>query len=124
MVRIYKVPVSLLNDKCGAAEAERGRIVRARNRRIAGSAIDGLTETLVSPELNDSFEVIHSVFVASSQLSNDKERPPQEVGYVISGKLDLYLSDEKFIGSAGDSFRIRNEAFCWANPYAAATIAL
>ena len=75
--------------------------MRARNRRIAGPAIDGLTETLVSPELTDSFEVIHSVFVASSQLSNDKERPTHEVGYVISCKLDLYLSDEKFVIGSG-----------------------
>ncbi len=124
MARIYKVPMSLLNDETGGAEAEQGRIVRAGNRRSAGPPIDGLFETLVSPDLTDSFEVIHSVFAAGSQLSNYKERPTQEVGYVISGKLDLYLSDDKFTVGAGDSFRIRNEAFRWANPYAAAAIVL
>lgn len=124
MARIYQVPVSMLTGETGGSEAEQGRIVRAGNRRKVGPEIAGLSETLLSPDLTDSFEVIHSVFAAGSELTAFKERPTQEVAYLISGKLDIYLSDEKFTLTAGDSARIREERFRWANPYATAAIAL
>lgn len=124
MARIYKVPVSLLTDDTATAEVEQGRVVRAGNRRDVGPQIEGLSETLVSPDLTDSFEVIHSVFAAGSQLTSFKQRPTQEVGYIVSGKLDIYLTDDKFTVHSGDSFRIREERFRWANPYATAAIAL
>lgn len=124
MARIYKVPVSMLNAESTEVEAEQGRIVRAGNRREVGTRVDGLSETLLSPDLTDSFEVIHSVFAAGSTLAQFKERPTQEVGYIVSGKLDLYLSDDKFTLGAGDSFRIRDESFRWANPYGSAAIAI
>lgn len=124
MARIYKVPVSLLDGETGGSEAELGRVVRANARRDAGPRIEGLSETLISPDLTDSFEVIHSVFAAGSALGSHKERPTQEVGYIVSGKLDIYLTDDKFTVSAGDSFRIRDERFRWANPYPTAAIAI
>ena len=43
-------------------------------------------------------------------------RPTQEVGYVVSGNLNLWIENEMFELEPGDSFRIRGEQFKWANP--------
>ncbi|MGY9052746.1 MAG: cupin domain-containing protein, partial [Rhodobacterales bacterium] len=43
-------------------------------------------------------------------------RPTQEVGYVVSGTLILWIGSDKFELAPGDSFRIRGEQFKWANP--------
>lgn len=111
------VPVSMLFAHAPARAGEAGSIVRADARRPLGSGEAGLVEELISPDLTDDFEVVHSTFLPRSQIGEVVTRPTQEVGYLISGKLDLEISGKHFTIHPGDSFRIRGEPFRWINPY-------
>jgi len=114
--RLYDVPLSLLFGAAVAAPAEAGRIVRAPARRPIGDGASGLVEELLSPDLTDDFEVIHSTFAPGATLTTPTERPTQEVAYLVSGQLRLWLADDVFDLTPGDSFRIRGEAYRWHNP--------
>lgn len=113
---IMNVPVSLFFGQTDAPEQERGHVVRAHARRAIGVA-DGLTESLVSPDLTDAFEVVHSVFAAGASRNRSITRPTQEVGFVISGRLTLTIGAHAHDLGPGDSFRIRGEPFQWSNPH-------
>ena len=107
-----------------APEAEQGYIVRAAARRPIGSRVSGLVEELLSPDLTDDFEVVHSTFEPHSEIGSVVCRPTQEVGYIVSGKLDLWIDGKLFSLGQGDSFRIRGEPFRWINPYDAPCICI
>lgn len=111
------VPMSLLFGHASAPAEEQGYIVRTGARRPMGSGDEGLIEELLSPDLTDDFEVIHSTFRPHSRMQKPAKRPTQEVGYVISGKLDLSIGGRQFTVGPGDSFRFRGEEYHWANPY-------
>lgn len=113
---LYEVPLSLLFGAPAAAPAEVGRIVRAEARRPIGSGDGGLVETLLSPDLTDDFEVIHSTFAPGAALTRPTERPTQEVAYLVSGCLRIWLGEDLFELTPGDSFRIRGEPYRWENP--------
>ncbi|MBT8411444.1 MAG: XRE family transcriptional regulator [Octadecabacter sp.] len=100
-----------------APEAEQGYIVRSAARRPIGSRVSGLVEELLSPDLTDDFEVVHCTFEPHSEIGTTVCRPTQEVGYVVSGRLDLWIEGKLFSLGEGDSFRIRGEPFRWTNPY-------
>ena len=70
------------------------------------------------------FEVIHSTFRPRSRMQTPAKRPTQEVGYIVSGKLDLTLGGREFTVGPGDSFRFRAEAYSWANPYDEPVVAI
>jgi transcriptional regulator with XRE-family HTH domain len=117
IARALDVSVSSLFRQAASTVDEQGFIVRAASRRPIGSQEEGLTEELLSPDLTDDFEVVHSTFEAGSKIEESVSRPTQEVGYVVSGKLDLWIDGSTFTLNAGDSFRIRGEPFRWMNPY-------
>lgn len=117
MAEVLEVPISLLFGEATVPPEERGYVVRAGARRTMGSAANGLTEELLSPDLTDSFEVIHSTFAAYSGLGAPIRRETQEVGFVISGRLNLTLAERSFTVGPGDSFRIRGDYYTWDNPY-------
>ena len=100
----------------GAAEEELGFIVRAGARRPIGSRAPGLTEELLSPDLSDDFEVIHSSFAPGAEILEPVLRQTQEVGYIVSGQFEVRVSGKCFTLSGGDSFRLRGEPFTWRNP--------
>lgn len=116
LARELDVPVTLFSAPA-LPDREEGRIVRKGARRDIGERVPGLFEELLSPDLTDSFEVIHSTFQPGSKISKSVDRDTAEVAYVISGKLDVWLGDEEFTVAAGDSFRVRDETLRWANPY-------
>ena len=116
--------VSLLFGQAPAPAHEAGRIVRATSRRPMGSTEAGLVEELLSPDLTDDFEMVHSTFQPRSRIGEVVTRPTQELGYLISGKLDLVISGHRFTVHPGDSFRIRGEAFEWINPYDQPAVAI
>jgi mannose-6-phosphate isomerase-like protein (cupin superfamily) len=124
MAAVFGVPMSLFFGLAAAPEAERGRIVRASQRRDIGERDGGLVEALLSPDLTDSFEVVHSTFMPGAVREVAAVRPTQELAYLVSGTLDIWLDDEKFVISAGDSFRIREQSMRWANPYDVPAIAV
>ena len=118
------VSVSMFFNHSPAPAEEAGYIVRADARRPIGTSPAGLTEELLSPDLTDDFEVVHSTFKPGCIITKPVSRPTQEVGYVVSGKLDLTIGETRFTVSTGDSFRIRGEPFCYANPYDEPAVAI
>lgn len=117
-------PLSLFFGGAEGPEHERGHIVRAGARRVLGSAGQGLREELLSPDLSGSFEIVRSVFEPGADLAEVAQRPTEEAGYLVSGRLDLWLGG-RWIGlGPGDSFRIRGEPFRWRNPGAEPAVAI
>lgn len=96
---------------------EADHIVRADKRRPIGNREAGLVEALLSPDLSDDFEVVHSTFAPGAALTAPKQRDTQEVGHVVSGQLDLWIDGQLFQVGPGDSFRIKGEPYRWANPH-------
>ena len=114
---IFDVPLSLFFGSNVASEADKGRIVRANARRKLGTGESGLVEELLSPDLTDDFEVLRSVFQPYSEASEPTTRRTQEVGYLVSGRLDIWIGGLLYKLNANDSFRIKGEAHRWTNPY-------
>ena len=118
------VSVSMLFGQAEAPAEEAGHIVRKGARRPIGSGSAGLVEELLSPDLTDEFEVVHSTFAPQSRIGEVVTRPTQEVGYLVSGRLDLVIAGRRFTIGPGDSFRIRGEPFEWINPYDQPAVAI
>ena len=117
------VSVSMFFGQAPAPAEEAGHIVRRTARRTIGGA-EGLVEELLSPDLTDAFEMVHSTFAPHSRIAEPTTRPTQEVAYLVSGKLDLEIAGRCFTVHPGDSFRIRGERFEWINPYAEPDVAI
>ncbi len=116
MAAVLEVPLSLLFSTSPTDANEAGRIVRRNDRRPLGDPGAGLVEELLSPDLTDKFEVVHSTFAAGA-ATGETTRPTQELGYVISGRLSLWIGGVEYDVGPGDSFRIRGEPYRWANPH-------
>jgi quercetin dioxygenase-like cupin family protein len=117
-------PISLFFGRPEAPPQEQGRVVRADSRRQLGWAEVGLSEELLSPDLTDDFEMLRSSFEPGAKLGEFVKRPTQEVGYLVQGKLRMWIGEAVFDLSAGDSFRIRDEKFKWHNPYDETAVAI
>ncbi|MET4101709.1 transcriptional regulator with XRE-family HTH domain [Roseovarius sp. MBR-78] len=124
VAEVLGVPMSLLFGHASAPSDEQGYVVRSGARRPMGSGEEGLIEELLSPDLTDDFEVIHSTFRPRSKMQRPAKRPTQEVGYIVSGRLDLTIGTHRFTLGPGDSFRFRGEAYAWANPYDTPCVAI
>jgi len=124
MAQVFGVPESLFAANGDTPLKEAGRIVRSTNRRSIGEREVGLVEDLLSPDLTDSFEVIHSTFQPGAMRRTPVTRPTAELAVVISGRLDVWLGDDAFTVAAGDSFRVRGETLRWANPYDTPAVAV
>ncbi|MEM8592690.1 MAG: helix-turn-helix domain-containing protein [Pseudomonadota bacterium] len=111
------VSVSSLFRTDATTADDAGYVVRASARRPIGSREAGLVEELLSPDLTDDFEMLRSVFEPGAALAIPVRRPTQEVGYLMEGKLDLWIAGGLHKLETGDSFRVRGEPFRWANPY-------
>jgi transcriptional regulator with XRE-family HTH domain len=118
------VTLSSLMRNAAAPAHEAGHIVRATARRPIGSRDAGLVEALLSPDLTDDFEVVHSTFAPGAALDAPVCRPTTEVGYLLSGRLRLTVAGRVHDLGPGDSFRIRGEPFLWANPFPDPAVAL
>ncbi len=115
LAAILKVSVSTFFGQAPARAGEEGHVVRADARRPIGKRAEGLVEELLSPDLTDEFEVVHSTFAPGAERRTDVTRPTQEVGYIVSGELELTVGKLTHTLSPGDSFRVRGEPFRWAN---------
>ncbi len=116
---VLSVPISIFFGQAKSVPSESGYVVRSSNRRRLGRLDAGLLEELLSPDLTDDFEVVHSTFEARAHLERPVFRPTTEVGYIISGRLDIEIGENrKFTLESGDSFRFRREPYRWSNPYA------
>jgi len=110
--------------RVAAAAGEEGYIVRSDARRPIGSRGAGLVEELLSPDLTDDFEMVHSTFEPHGSMEGAISRPTQEVGYIVSGQLDLWIDETCFHLNVGDSFRIRGQSYRWSNPHDAPCVAI
>lgn len=124
IAQVLDVPMSLFFGTQSTPEAERGVIVRADTHRTVGVYDSGLVERLLSPDLTDSFEVIHSTFQPGSSRDEDIRRETQELAYIVSGTLDIWIDQVPFTVSEGDSFRLRGQSYRWSNPYKHPAIAV
>jgi len=124
LARALEVPLSLFFGRSPAPPEERGLVVRAHARRQLGSGAAGLIEEMLSPDLTDDFEVVHSTFLPGAALPAPQRRPTRELGYLVSGRLDLTIGSRSFTIHPGDSFRIRGERHRWANPYSEPAVAI
>lgn len=124
MAGVLDVSVSSLFRTEDIPEAEAGYVVRANARRPIGSREAGLVEELLSPDLTDDFEVVHSTFEPGAEITEPVARPTQEVGYIVSGQLDIWVDGRTFRLNTGDSFRFRGEPYRWMNPYSAPCVAI
>jgi transcriptional regulator with XRE-family HTH domain len=113
---VLGVSVSILFRHAAAPAHEAGFVVRKDARRAIGSGRAGLVEELLSPDLTDDFEMVHSTFQPHSRIKAPVSRATQEVGYIVSGSLEIEIDGTTHSLEPGDSFRIRGEAFRWANP--------
>lgn len=118
------VPMSMLFAHSSSPADEQGYVVRAGTRRPMGSGEEGLIEELLSPDLTDDFEMVHSTFKPRSKMQTPANRPTQEVGYMVSGRLELTISGRQFSVGPGDSFRIKHEPYQWSNPYDEPAVAI
>lgn len=114
---VFEVPLSMFFGQTSAPEDEAGFVVRAGARRRIGSGDAGLVEELLSPDLTDDFEVVRSTFLPGASLPAFQTRATQEVGYLVSGRLTVWIGAQAFHLNPGDSFRIRGEPHRWANPH-------
>lgn len=115
LAKALDVSVSSLFGSSAAPADEAGYVVRKGNRRPIGSREQGLVEELLSPDLTDDFEVLHSTFEPHSRLTKPNQRPTQELGYILSGTLRMTIGSNTFDLNAGDSFRMKGETYQWAN---------
>ncbi|MEO1399535.1 MAG: cupin domain-containing protein [Pseudomonadota bacterium] len=113
--RIFEIPVRSFFGGAPSKPEEADVIVRNNARRALGVRVGGLAEELVSPDLTDDFEVIHSTFQPGAIRTGDVTRPTQEVGFIVTGELEITIDGQTFTVGPGDSFRIRGEPFRWAN---------
>jgi transcriptional regulator with XRE-family HTH domain len=109
-------PLSLFFGPMSAPEDERGYVVRWNSRRVLGSAAEGLTEQLLSPDLSGSFEIVRSVFDPGAERTEFVVRPTEEAGYLIAGELEMWIGERHFHLKPGDSFRFKGERHRWRNP--------
>ena len=116
LAKALDISVSSLFGAGPAPVDEAGFVVRKDSRRPIGSREAGLVEELLSPDLTDDFEMLHSTFEPGAKLIPAVSRPTQEVGYILSGQLKLWIGDAEFSLFPGDSFRIKGEQFRWENP--------
>ncbi|MCK4861684.1 MAG: helix-turn-helix domain-containing protein [Rhodobacteraceae bacterium] len=115
LAKAFEVPVSwfFLTDE--GDEAEREYIVRAGNRRALGTTEEGIIEELLSPDLGGSFEMFQSTIQPRTEQTEMVYRETEEAGYLVSGQIDLWIEDQKFSLTAGDSFRFDHKPVRWHN---------
>ena len=121
---LLDVSVSMLFRHAAAPAHEVGYVVRRTARRQIGSTVDGLAEELLSPDLTDDFEMVHSTFEPGSGLREAVSRPTQEVAYLVSGQLQIEIAGKSHTIHPGDSFRVRGEALRWSNPTTEPAVAI
>lgn len=110
------VTLSFFFRSSSRAEEEQGLVLRAADRPTIGSTESGLTEALLSPTLNGSFEMIQSVFAPGSSSGGAcKPRATEDGGILIAGALTLTIGDTEVHLNTGDSFQFRETHYAWRN---------
>ena len=115
LAKALDVSVTTFFEREPARPGEADHIVRKTARRPIERRVTGLVEQLLSPDLTDDFEMVHSTFAPGAARDEMITRDTQEVGFIVSGELEITIAGNTFTVAAGDSFRIRGEPFAWVN---------
>jgi len=86
---------------------ERDVVVRSHNRRKFTFTGIGIEEELLSPNLRGPLEMLMSSIEPGAD-SGDYSHDGVEAGYVISGRLDLWVAGAFFQLDEGDSFSFKS----------------
>ena len=90
-------------------ESLRDTVVRAHARRSL-TFRSGITDELLSPNLDRTIELLRCIFPPGSESGQDPyNHRGEEAGIVIRGQLDLWLDDQHIVLSEGDSFAFSSE---------------
>jgi len=116
LAEVFSVSVSFFFAACEVEDGDGTYVVRADARRSLGDPAAGLVEELLSPDLGGAFEMLRSCFAPGAEMATFQTRPTEEAGYIVAGRLDLWVGDECFHLGPGDSFRFRGEPYRWRNP--------
>jgi transcriptional regulator with XRE-family HTH domain len=116
IAQVLEVPLGWFFMAENAPSEERGKVVRAAERRRLGTVTSGLLEELLSPDIGGAFEMFLSTFEPGVEMKTFNRRDAEEEGYVVKGSLHLWIGKKRFRLNAGDSFRIVGQPYRWANP--------
>lgn len=114
IANLFSLPVSFFFSHTPQSD-EQAYIVRAESRRMMRDDNTQLSEELLSPDLGGSFEMVRSVFAAGSSSKGSVQRPTEEAGYIIRGRLTLTIDGTDFDLGPGDSFSFAGEVMAWEN---------
>lgn len=90
-------------------EELRDIVVRAHARRTL-SFESGITDELLSPNLDKTIELLRCTFPAGSESGAEPyNHRGEEAGIVISGRLDLWVDEQHMQLQEGDSFAFSSE---------------
>ncbi|QIE46689.1 cupin domain-containing protein [Pseudohalocynthiibacter aestuariivivens] len=90
-------------------EELRDIVVRAHARRTL-SFESGITDELLSPNLDKTIELLRCTFPAGSESGTEPyNHRGEEAGIVISGQLDLWVDEKHLRLKEGDSFAFSSE---------------
>jgi transcriptional regulator with XRE-family HTH domain len=98
------VPLAwFLKERNSGPPEERGIIERSGSRRSYEQG--GISTEVLSPVLGMGVEVMRSVFqpLAATTMRRATYRK-REDGYLLSGRLELFIDDKRFMLQAGDSY--------------------
>lgn len=82
---------------------ERSVIVRKSQRRQLSFA-SGIADFLLSPNLNGPLELLWSVMQPGADSGSAYQHSGDEAGVLLKGELELWVGEQHFVLSEGDSF--------------------
>lgn len=87
----------------------RDTVVRAnRRRKLAFSS--GITDELLSPNLDRQIELLRCIFPPGSASGEESySHQGEEAGFILSGSLTLWIDDHKVELEEGDSFAFQSD---------------
>jgi transcriptional regulator with XRE-family HTH domain len=102
--RSLGVTVSWFFDAGEAPDDEKDFVVRSARRRRLDFA-PGIVDELLSPSLSGALELLRSSFPpGASSGDTPYTHTGEEAGFIIHGKLELWVDGKSFVLEAGDSF--------------------
>ena len=79
-------------------------VVRASNRRSLRFS-SGITDELLSPNLDRQLELLRCTFSPGAQSGTESyTHDGEEAGFVVSGSLNLWIDEKEVVLQEGDSF--------------------
>ncbi|MDO6562783.1 helix-turn-helix domain-containing protein [Amphritea sp. 1_MG-2023] len=85
---------------------ELNHIVRKDFRRSLNFSDSGIREELLSPQLSGQLKMILTTFAPGIRSGEPRKMKGEEGGLVQSGRVSLWIEDNRFILNAGDSFTL------------------